>query len=309
MKSTKLTKTLIALFLAASMAFTLTACNDDPTDGPGTTSGTVTSDSSAPTENNTPNLTRQDYIEFGTMRFTSSEHTMGPGMAPNVGGNMGHTGGGIIRPTGFQGDAHRNWSCEDDPDSQWTTLVSQNGPFWENISRIEATFYLTSETGDAVDLTSVELWAIPGGMMDFSWWQGEDNLVSQFDAEVTDDEGFVWGPSCAMTAVWDIEKIAEERGRTLHNIHNPNRDYVFDAAPRNIGTDEEPEYIGGGINSFGMQIKNDNSLDDLTITINWTDVVIYVHDLELYNEHLAEVLEITGKEVSANTNGRVRQVA
>jgi len=224
MKKSKLTKTLIAMFVCAAMAFSLTACTDPTTP---TTPTNNQSSNPNPSENGPPtesdDLKVHDFFEFGTMRFSTGSFEIKNDMAVNVGGNTGSTGGreNLIRLTGFKGDPVADWADAEDPDSQWTTLVSQNGEFWENISKIEATFFVTSDDSPAA-LTNVSHWFIPGGVYGFGWEDPGSNLLTQFDAVEDDDKGFVWGPSTAMTAVWDIDWLAAKKTR-FRQLKQPPR--------------------------------------------------------------------------------------
>ena len=331
MKKSNISKVLIAMLTAFAVVFSFAACggggNDNPTTPASETGGGTPA--SNPEDDNGPapdlRLERQDVLEFGLMRFASGTAVIEDGGTSNIGGNMNTAGGGFIRQAGFQGygkpadgyactNTRRNCAqcgegetCEDDPDGLWGTLVAQNGEIWSNIARIEATFYLSGE-GDPENVGNLETWMIPGGLLEFKWAQSNKNLLSQFD-EGNGGDGLDWG--LHMTAVWDFEDYALKSGAPNTARFEPGT-YLFNMAPIDINEDDDdkdPEFIGGGINSFGFQIKNDNPLESISVGINWTDVYIYVFDLDLYNEHLAEVSAETGRTPSANTEGRIIQVS
>jgi hypothetical protein len=106
-----------------------------------------------------------------------------------------------------------------------------------------------------------------------------------------------------MRAVWYVDSVKETHGTATHSLVNPEGDdYIFDHPPINVNenTDEDPSYMGGGINSFGIQIKNESVDHDITIRINWTGATIYVYDMDIYESHVAMVEEAMGLTPSAN---------
>jgi hypothetical protein len=183
--------------------------------------------------------------------------------------------------------------------------LHQNGEFWENISRIEANFFIEGEGVADEAITNLELYMLGGGLIGFAWGQTNVNELEQFSEEY-DGDGFDWGNVFAVT--WDVDEYKRRFGSNVQPQHNPDGEYKFDNTPVNVGTEDEPNYIGGGINHFGFQLKND-AFEDLEITVNWTDVVFYVHDVDLFMEHVEMVTEETGVTMSANTEGRVRKAA
>jgi len=327
MKLNKLRTKLVAIFLAAAMTVTLTACGnkeDDGNnqgDGTGTTAGGDTTDTPGddPFDPESRPSAPVEVLDFGAIRFSSNSITIPPDTAVNIGGNLQAPGGGaFIRLAGFLGDATDSWLAspaniftEGEPidTRDWSFLVSNHGPFWENVSRIEANFFLEGP-GEAEEIGSLETFLIGGGMLGHNWAQSNNNEISEWD-EDNGGDGFAWGNVFHVT--WDIDAFASAHGSRIHPTANPEgAEYTFDRPATDIRFEgaAEANMQGGGINSFGFQIKNVDLDNEVTITIRWTNVVIYVHDLDLYNEQIAELSEATDGHFvpSANVEGRVRQV-
>jgi len=114
-----------------------------------------------------------------------------------------------------------------------------------------------------------------------------------------------------MTAIWDIEVFKDQDGVAEISVEvdgDIETQYIFDlpAAPEDPDDDESDEK-GGGVNKFGLMIKSEG-LDEITANITWTDVTIHVYDLDLFNEFVEEVTEITGA-TPFNVDGKVVEVS
>jgi hypothetical protein len=249
----------------------------------------------------------QGSFDFGAIRFSSTDFVLEYDTFFMVGGNPQQgSGASAIRLAGFVGTAPDSWLQSDanpfrnEPQNRtWANLISQNGEFWENISRIETALVLES-SGNAEDIGHMEGFMLGGGLTGFTWHQSGINEIY--------DRGydFAWGNTIRLT--WDIDDFKEMHGRRV-NSHNPEGDYVFDLPANDIAEAyDEPLVIGGGLNSFGFRIRNDCIDSNISVRINWTDVVIYVHCMTTYNAHLSKLAAITGGHFapSANTEGRVR---
>lgn len=331
----KTAKLLIASFLAVAMMFTLTACGGD-NNGSGdnvTTADTTNADANPDattvgggTGTGEPLPEYEEAFDFAVLSFNSIGVTIPKMGSINVGGNMNQQGGGVIRSVGFQGfprptcPAERaeddecdgecgtcGYDCEEDPDGLWSTLISQNGEFWENISKIQASFFLSGEGVADEIITNVERYMLAGGLLSNAWWQSNINEIEQFSEEYGGN-GFEWG--LIIDLEWDIDEYKDTVGSNRVIPHNPDGEYIFDRAPININADDpdsDPSYLGAGVGHFGFQMRNEDNNNDVVITVHWTDAVIYVHDMDLFNEHVEMVTETTGRTMSANTAGRVRQ--
>jgi hypothetical protein len=322
MKSRKLSsrklRSLIAGIAAFAMVLSLAACNGDDNGNGGNTTTAPQGDGGAegtgseqtgeglPEDNQEP----QDF-DFGVIAFNSQEVTIKPDSAINVGGNMNTAsaggGGGVIRMAGFVG-TRGDFECEIDPDGQHTTLISQNGAFWDNISRIEASAFLTSDN-DPDAVANVESFWLLGGLLGFAWRQTGENLLNEF-SEDYGGEGYEWGNSCMFNFVWDIDAAKASDGSLVQAQFNPDGDFIFDTEAFDVKDAEEPEdrdYRGGGLAQLGFMLQNDCIDETLEIKINWTNVVIYVHCMDTWNEHVAMVEEVMGYTMSANTANRVVQ--
>ncbi|MCL2070692.1 MAG: hypothetical protein FWH07_00460 [Oscillospiraceae bacterium] len=318
-----LSKRLLAIFAAMAMALTLTlaACNNDNGDEPPAQQDPVVTDDTAGGDDNTndeqndnnddnseDDFVNEPFVDFAVMAFNQREFTIPAGMNINIGGNNGPgsgEGGGAsdaIRIVGFQGYREPDGGFPDGLDSTWQDLISQNGEFWENVERIEAEFYFEGVGGiESEAISNVEVFMQGGALWSHDWWNTGDNLLKQFD-EDNGGDGFHWGDR--MTAVWDIPFYVE------HRVENVGRDRELFSSPPvpKDPEDEESDKEGGGILKFGLQVKTDSPVNDITARIIWTDVTIYVYDLDLFNEFVAEVTATTGIEMSPGAIDRVVQV-
>jgi hypothetical protein len=248
-------------------------------------------------------------IDFGVFAFNSQQVVIPPETGINVGGNMNTAssqgGGGVIRQAGFVG-IRGDFECPVDFNGEWDTLISQNGEFWSNISRIEADFYLTS-SGNPNDLSYVEAFMLTGGLLGFAWRQTGINLLADYVEERGGSGGFRWGTP--LTAVWDIDSVAREDDYMRRSEYNPNGEYAFDNPPIDVSDEGfEPDYRGGGITQFGFMMLNNSVDESLAVSINWTNVTVYVHCMNLFEEHVAMVTNITGILPSAGVLANVREV-
>jgi hypothetical protein len=330
-------KKLLAMVLALTMVMTITACTNNTTPSNQVTTAPESDD--IPEGGDTPEgenpegsdngeieLPESDEFDFGLVKFSSRgfEIEMG-GSDIKIGGNMGPSalgeGGGAsgaIRIIGFQGypkpaDGYPDYNdgSIEDPDGELTLLVSANGPVWENIARIEASFFFTGE-GEPEDIGNVEVFMQDGGLSGFSWWNSGQNLIEQFSEEHGGD-GFKWGD--VMTAIWDVTEFKNNEGIAIGRRWTEDEngewylEYVFDRGPELEDPDDpDGDEQGGGVSKFGLMVQNDNIIEDIFGTIHWTDVVIYVYDMQLWEEHVAMVYEETGVEPSQNTQGRVFEI-
>jgi len=196
-------------------------------------------------------------------------------------GGEGFGASDSIRIAGFQGYPS-NDGFPDDPESKFTTLLSQNGPFWENISKIEASFYITALEEHFLPeyVGNIETFYQLGrdGGWDFKQLGG--NLINQTYDPEDEDDGFEFGN--IMTATWDFDKFKEEHGTVLG-------EYVFDQPPTEEG---EGNWGSGSLSKFGVSIKNED-IDEYKGKIFWTDVKIYVHDMDVFMDFVKEVEEET----------------
>ncbi|MCL2036460.1 MAG: hypothetical protein FWG83_03625 [Oscillospiraceae bacterium] len=311
-KARKLLSLLMTLAMFTTV-LTMTACKDD--DGTATTTddGTTGTSGGSTTEgenNNPDSLTEPQEFDFGVVKFSSRDFTVRPdGMEVKLGGNMSGEGGGgegAIRIFGFQGYPRPNDGFPDygdgsyqDVDGLYQTLVSQNGSFWESVSKIEASFYLVPKSGelDTSTVGNVQAFIQPGGIIGFG---GYTLLAENLLEQVVDDETpFEWG--AVMTATWDINafKATEIGGYAYIDDVSDDKEYAFDQEVNEEG-------LGGGVNKFGVVVQNDG-VDEIELTIHWTDVKIYVNDKAVYDSFVDEVLAIedAARELTDNIEGKV----
>ena len=314
-------KRLLAILVVLAMVFTLAACTEDPVvETPVVETPEV--DTSDVEDNGEdayvldPNFEDSVFVDFGVMAFNHRNFTIPYGETINIGGNMGPTEGGegggasdAIRLIGFQGytepkdEDGEPAGFNDGLDSTWQILISQNGEFWENIARIEASFYLEGE-GEAEDIVNVEPFYQGGGLWNANWRNTGNNLLRAFD-EDNGGDGFRWG--LEMTVVWDIPWFINdsvvEKGLDRELFSSPP--VLTD--PENENSDKK----GGGLLKFGLQLKNENPLaEDISARIVWTDVKIFVYDLDLFMQHVNFVTEETDGAVTMAPEaiGRVFEV-
>jgi hypothetical protein len=143
----------------------------------------------------------------------------------------------------------------------WLDIASVDNDFWRNIVRIEADFFLESIDNASAEDISNIMTFVRGGASN-SW---------AFEAESDNllnsfNDGFDWGDT--VIATWYIVDF----------VRNHNSEISY----------------------FGLLVGN-NGFDELLTGIRWTDVRIYVNDLNLFNSHVSA----TGRIPSANTAGRV----
>ncbi|MCL1831630.1 MAG: hypothetical protein FWG45_01810 [Oscillospiraceae bacterium] len=318
MKS-KLKRGILASFLAFTMVFSLTSCGGDDDTTTDTGGATNTNDTDTTAEETNLNAfperptERIDAIDFGVIRFNSEEITIAEGSANNIGSNPPGVGYNVIRIAGFYGNSKaEDFSLPEDPERQHATIVSQNGEFWENISKIEGYFYFESENEEPVP-DNVQLFAQAGLVLAVAGWDhGKNwggNLLTEFDNEDTASEepGYVFGPECVFKAVWDIDDFKKAYGTAVHATFNPDGEYKFDQKPfdANEGTGSDANYVGGGVNQFGFMLQNPDDDEVMTLTVVWTGVTIYVHDMDLYEKHVQEVEDALG--YKPNGLGEVKQ--
>jgi len=183
-------------------------------------------------------------------------------------------------------------------------LISQNGDFWENISKIEASFSFEGicDIVKPEDIGFIQEYIQGGGLSNWKWWNGSENFIENYLND-NDAESYVWGDT--MTVTWDIDKFKEEHGSTADG------EYVFGEKPKmatviSSGKEIEEER-GGGLIKFGLQIGSDE-FDDITVKINWDDVKIYVRDLDKFYDYVDQVAEIRGQGMSESAKGKVFKV-
>ena len=323
----KLNKRLLSLLLALAMVLTLAACQKDDEGGKKSSEGDkdVSEEAKESEDEKEPETPEKDEepieipeseeFDFGVVAFSSREFQIPAGTDIKVGGNMDNEGGGAedaIRIVGFQGYAEPAGGYPDGSSNMWQHLISQNGEFWENISRIEADFFLEGLNDfEPEEISMIETFIQGGGLLGHKWSNSGYNMLWDFDPdndEYYDTErgadGFKWGH--VLTAVWDIDawkvKMSDEMGEKF--------DTNF-PLPATLEDPAKPDgkKLGGGVLKFGLMVKTDNILDDVDAKISWTDVTFYVYDLELFNKFVKEVEEETGKTMSENAVGRVIEVS
>jgi len=318
MKIGKLKGKVLASLLACAMMLSITACGDNGDDAATTVDGSGQQGDTTPSDTTTDDTTTdgvrptqvQESIDFGVISFNSGEVTIPAASPRNLGSNPGGVGYRVVRIAGFQGQPVGGWVCEDDPDGEFSTIISQNGKFWENIDRIEGTFYFDSDNEEPIP-ANVQPVAQGGGLIAWSGWDYigglTGNLLSEFDTEDGSEGGYTFGTDCVFKVVWDIGKFANANGSAVDSTHNPDGKYLFDSEPIDVsGEGEDPSFLGGGINQFGITVQNNSPIDELTFTFNWTGVTIYVKDLDLFNEFVEEVEEALG--YKSNGIGKVVQI-
>jgi hypothetical protein len=320
----KLRKKLAAMFLAAAMVVTFAACSSDDdngSEGSGSNEPAPSGSGSQPGDNDTPgtglsqddrpNVAVAEGFDFGAFKFSSMDFVIEFESILTIGGNPQQGfGASAIRIAGFVGDApdaflanpELNLFHDEPEDRLWGMLISNNGPFWRNVSRIEAFFYLEGDQ-DSDDIVNVESNMIGGGLMGYNFVQSGVNELAQWDEDLG-GPGFAFGSDHVFHLVWDIDNFRDNHGSAINPAANPDGEYVFDDEPRDVNG----SLRGGGINSFGFQVRYDDINNDMNARINWTDAVVYVHCMDTWNQHLAELSEITEGHFtpSANTEGRVR---
>jgi hypothetical protein len=242
-----------------------------------------------------------DVFDFGVIAFSSREITIPAMNSVNVGGEYHRAlrmGGTVIRQAGFVGGrvgaAHNPIPDDECQDGSWLNLISENGEFWANVVRIDASLYfdsnqemMTVHDGESTPrVASVEAFSILGGLRHHYWLPTGRNALEDYCC-CHGNDFFAWGDTINLS--WDIDLISRQQGYC-----NNNEEYIFDRP-------------GGGIHCFGFQLFNICQDNDLVMTVNWTDVTIYVRCIATYNDHVARVAEITGRTPSANVAGRVRE--
>ncbi|MCL1903308.1 MAG: hypothetical protein FWF94_02685 [Oscillospiraceae bacterium] len=306
----KLSKRILAVLLAAAMLFALAACGEKD---PATNNGASDTEPAANdnVDDNQPEPVEDDdfepstFVDFAVMSFNNREFTIPAGTDIKAGDNMNanHGAADAIRIIGFQGHGEPEGGFADGTDSTWQILISQNGEFWENIERIEAEFYLEGK-GDveAENISNVEKFYQGGALWSFAWYNDGDNMLAEF-SEDNGGDGFHWGNR--MKAVWDFPSFVD-----LHvNDKGLSReDFAMPPTPEDP-EDDASDKLGGGVNKFGLQIQTDNPVDDISARIIWTDVKIYVRDLDLFKRFVDEVTEVTGVEMSEGAMNSVIEVA
>jgi len=289
-------KKLLAILLAAAMLLSLAGCGlfeGSKSTEPASTTGEpdATGD---PTGNDDTNYPEHFDFDFGVIKFSAGEFDIEWGESANIGGNMGKEDGtpgdegagaaGAIRIAGFQGYKAPDGGYPDDPESKYLTLISQNGPFWENLVKIEASFYIVGgEDAETDDIGNIETFYQDGRDGGWNWKNFGGNLLEQtFDPDSEDeDDGFEFGD--IMTATWIMEEFLAKDGVNNAVFGNPPKEKV----------EGDGDWGGGGLSKFGVQIQNDGNMDGFQGEIRWTDVKIYVKSLEKFMEFVDMVEEKT----------------
>jgi len=305
MKTRKILALLLALAMVFSMGLIMTACDDD--NGDDTSNGNEDNGNGGGNGNDydTPiDFPDSASFDFAVIEFNEREFTLPMAARRNIGDNLDrnpHDAADIIKLAFFQ----QATIDAEGPYADYAFLVSQNGEFWSNISRIEADFFLSgaSEDAEAEHLGFFQVYIQGGGLGVPPWdfWNtsaDEDNLINQIPgvADEDVDRGFEFGD--IMTAVWDITEFGRDR-------------YRFSDPPEEIpndNEDEDDETMGFGVLKFGLQTGNDD-IEDHRFGFHWHDVRIFVYDLELFNEFVEQVSEIRGFGPSPNTEGKVFEVS
>jgi hypothetical protein len=308
-------KRLLSVLMAIAMLFAtgaLMACNGDEGDGSGT--GESTSAPATTGGNGDENPPEGETFDFGVIAFRSREMRIPSSNDVKIGGNMGpntgwgNEGGGAscaIRIFGFQGFARPTDGFPDygfgdyqDEDGVYQTLLSQNGPFWENIDKITASFFLDGDEDGAGEIGFIETFIQHGplGSWEFRADTGINLIETVVDPE-DDDDNFEWG--MVMDAVWDFQDFRERHGTVTvwcEETESEVEKYILD-----IPVDEDGE--GGGILKFGLMIENMDVIEMyLSAKIFFTDVKIYVYDLEEFFDYVAQVAEVTKLDYSDMTD-------
>ncbi|MCL1832693.1 MAG: hypothetical protein FWG45_07295 [Oscillospiraceae bacterium] len=237
---------------------------------------------------------RIDKIDFGVMAFNSVEYTAEPQTATTWGSYPDRTGWEAIRIAGFQYQNPTNRVCEVDPDAKYATIISQNGEFWENISKIKAYFYLDSPN-EKPKPDQLQLFAQSGGLIGYSGWDHGKNWGGNHIVQFDEYGNYEFGNEHVFSAVWDIDDFARECGNGVSD-YNPDGEYMFDKKAYDVNFDLEvaTRFVGGGITQFGFMLQNPSDDDEMVVSVNWTSVTIHVKDMELYEKHVAQVTDALG---------------
>jgi hypothetical protein len=228
-----------------------------------------------------PNENIPQEFDFGAIRFTSRDFMIRPAETVIIGGNMNGEGGGAegaIRLFGFQGYPMPAGGFPDyndgsfhDPQGLYGNLISQNQDFWGNVQRIEASFYLEGKNGaDPYDVGYVQTFVQGGSTLSWRFLNSRDNLLEQVSYH-----GFEFGD--VMTANWDFRDFAQETGSS-------------------------------DVAKMGLMIGSQSFVDDVHLTIHWTDVRIFVWDYDVFLKDVANVAAITGQQIPFSTLARIVQV-
>jgi hypothetical protein len=300
---------ILAVLMATAMVFTFAACNGDDNNG-GNAASTTTGSATSGTEPTGAGADEDLVFDFGVIAFTPREFSI-VGDDVKIGGNSaagrpGEGGGGerAIRIFNFhgytmpaEGYPDYNDGSFHDPDGVYASFISQNGKFWENVNKIEASFFLKNLCDlESEYLTNVMGFMQNSGAMNWSSFRmdSSNNLIDQVMER--EDREYEFGD--IMHATWDIteakntpafasvNRMCEEAGEMV-------QDYVFD-----VVASEENDWKGGGVGKFGLVIQNAHPIDEFDMSIHWTDAKIYVYDLELYFDFVEQIEEITGKDFS-----------
>jgi hypothetical protein len=297
------TRKLLAILTAVAMLFSLSAmtgCNENNPNTTGTTTGGTGDGTPSDGEGEEKFAEYQDF-DFGFVKFTDGEFLIEAGADIKVGGNLNEArdnkdeGGGAsdsIRIAGFQGYTSSD-GYPDDPEANFLTLISQNGEFWDNVSKIEASFYIVSDSDESspLDITNVEAFYQGGRDAGYDFRMFGENLLEQHgDHECGEDDcegedcnkcGFQFGD--IMDIVWDFDKYKEDvtERQSKDTFANP----PVESEPGN------GNWGGGGINKFGITIKNESFINDFKGKIFFTEVKVYVHDKEAVMEWIEKVEE------------------
>ncbi|MDR0196941.1 MAG: hypothetical protein LBI36_01795 [Oscillospiraceae bacterium] len=282
----------LTILLSLAFVFALAACDGNGggggttapgTTAPGTTAPTDAPTSAPPESNDDPgtgsSVVSDAAFEFVVFQFNNREFSIRADGRMMLGDNMDskvNTAKDAVRQAFQQEDDFNSES----PYLEHEFLVFQNGEFWSNIDRIEAGFYLEFIECVSDDLIEAEEAAIDvgfiqeyiqlGGAVDWYFTSDEVNLVKQYE-----EEGWGFGPDYVMTFAWPINEVWSENG-TL--------------GKGDLGENDDK---GGGVLKFGLQIGNDG-IEELKLKIVWTDVEVFVYDLDVFNDYVEQVTAING---------------
>jgi len=166
----------------------------------------------------------------------------------------------------------------DDPNFPNRFIIDENGDFWSAVDHIEAKFYLDAVNCEPLpeEFPWIGTYFLLGKSSNYKFDFTEENTINSLP------DGFGFGPDYVMSVNWDIKGILAANGGNT-DVGDPNVE----------GSG------GGGIHRLGMKMRNEG-LDVYTLSVNWTDVTVYVSDKAKFDEYVAKVSEITGAVMSAD---------
>jgi|GEM_PF-2311242 len=279
-------------------------------------------------------------FDFVVLRFKSGEFTVEPGSGFNVGDNCGdeaskkpkYTCADFISAP-FQQTANQPEFKKGEPYGSLNPngfLISENGDFWFNIDHITANFYIEDKGSEIptrpVHYQYIQPYLQMGGGSEFAtkwdWWSPQVNLA-KVGGDGIGESPYLdsFGKEQILTVTWDVktwyETVGEKRGipgntdEYVTNEKLPEQGRMFTA--------------GNGAQKFGIQFAREDGANykdsdpalsqecfdandvKLKLYIGFTDVEIYVKDMDKFMEYVNKAEELTGEKLSDELKAKIKQ--